>query len=119
LVELAALAYKNAMDEGLRMRTRESWYQKYTNAVLALNQLLKDLQYKDYEKRLKVIEESRRLRRTVMSAAVVRKRPASVAQKDRRRRNRMVLVYHRETSLSHPCGRHSPLSGFPSRRRIG
>jgi len=68
-----ALAYRNAMDEGLRMRTRESWYQKYTNAVLALNQLLKDLQYKEYEKRLKVIEESRRLRRMIMSAADARK----------------------------------------------
>jgi hypothetical protein len=66
------------MDEGLRMRTRESWYQKYTNAVLALNQLLKDLQYKEYEKRLKVIEDSRRLRRTILSAADVRKRLGSV-----------------------------------------
>jgi hypothetical protein len=55
------------MDEGLRMKTRESWYQKYTNAVLALNQLLKDMQYRDYEQRLKVIEGSRRLRRTVLS----------------------------------------------------
>ena len=73
LEELAALAYRNAMDEGLRMRTRESWYQKYTNAVLALNQLLKDLQYKEYEKRLKVIEESRKLRRTVLSANDARK----------------------------------------------
>ena len=53
------------MDEGLRMKTRENWYQKYTNAVLALNQLLKDLQYKEYEERLKVIEDSRRLRRMV------------------------------------------------------
>jgi len=70
---LAALAYRNAMDEGLRMKTRESWYQKYTNAVLALNQLLKDLQYKEYEKRLKVVEESRRLRRMIMSAADARK----------------------------------------------
>jgi hypothetical protein len=70
---LAALAYRNAMDEGLRMRTRESWYQKYTNAVLALNQLLKDLQYKEYEKRLKMIEESRRLRRMIMSTADARK----------------------------------------------
>ncbi len=61
------------MDEGLRMRTRESWYQKYTNAVLALNQLLKDLQYKEYEKRLKVVEESRRLRRMIMSTADARK----------------------------------------------
>jgi hypothetical protein len=73
LEELAAMAYRNAMDEGLRMKTRESWYQKYTNAVLALNQLLKDLQYREYEKRLKVIEESRRLRRMVMSAADARK----------------------------------------------
>jgi hypothetical protein len=69
---LAALAYRNAMDEGLRMRTRESWFQKYTNAVLALNQLLKDLQYKEYERRLKVIEDSRRLRRTVLSGVDVR-----------------------------------------------
>jgi len=61
------------MDEGLRMKTRESWYQKYTNAVLALNQLLKDLQYKEYEKRLKIVEDSRRLRRTVLSATDARK----------------------------------------------
>jgi len=73
LEELAAMAYRNAMDEGLRMKTRESWYQKYTNAVLALNQLLKDLQYKEYEKRLRVVEDSRRLRRMVMSAADARK----------------------------------------------
>jgi len=73
LAELAALAYRNAMDESLRMRTRESWYQKYTNAVLALNQLLKDLQYKEYEKRLKIVEDSRRLRRTVLSATDARK----------------------------------------------
>ncbi len=49
------------------MKTRESQFQKYTNAVLALNQLLKDLQYKEWEKRLRVIEESRGLRRTVLS----------------------------------------------------
>jgi len=73
LAELAALAYRNAMDESLRMRTRESWYQKYTNAVLALNQLLKDLQYKEYEKRLKIVEDSRRLRRTVLSATHAKK----------------------------------------------
>jgi hypothetical protein len=55
------------------LRTRESWYQKYTNAVLALNQLLKDLQYKEYEKRLRIVEESRKLRRMVISAADARK----------------------------------------------
>ena len=69
------------MDEGLRMKTRESWFQKYTNAVLALNQLLKDLQYKEYEKRLKVIEDSRRLRRMVMSAADVKKLFGSVTRR--------------------------------------
>jgi hypothetical protein len=61
------------MDESLRMRTRESWCQKYTNAVLALNQLLKDLQYKEYEKRLKIVEDSRRLRRTALSGTDARK----------------------------------------------
>ncbi len=70
---MAALAYRNAMDEGLRMPTRESWFQKYTNTVLALNQLLKDLQYREYEKRLRLIEDSRRLRRTVLSGVDVRK----------------------------------------------
>jgi hypothetical protein len=81
LTELAALAYRNAMDEGLRMRTRENWHQKYTNAVLALNQLLKDLQYKEYEKRLRVIEESRRLRRMVVSGADARRLFGSVTRR--------------------------------------
>ena len=58
LVALAELAYKNSIDEELKMKTREDWFGKYTNAVLALNQLLKDSQYKDYEKRLRLLEES-------------------------------------------------------------
>jgi hypothetical protein len=60
LVELAEMAYKNSIDEELKMKTREDWFGKYTNAVLALNQLLKDSQYKDYEKRLRMLEESGR-----------------------------------------------------------
>ncbi len=60
------------------MKTRESRFQKYTNAVLALNQLLKDLQYKEWEKRLRVIEESKGLRRTVLSPADARKLLASL-----------------------------------------
>ena len=60
LVALAELAYKNSIDEELQMKTREDWFGKYTNAVLALNQLLKDSQYKDYEKRLRLLEESAR-----------------------------------------------------------
>ena len=70
LAEMAALAYRNAMDPELKMKTRENWYGKYTNAVLALNQLLKDLQYKDYENRLRILEKSGvRLRRTILSPA--------------------------------------------------
>jgi hypothetical protein len=57
LADLAALAYNKAMDPKLRMRARETWHQKYTNTVLALNQLLKDLQYRDYEIRMQKIEE--------------------------------------------------------------
>ena len=57
LTMLAELAYRNAVDEELKMKTREDWFGKYTNAVLALNQLLKDTQYKDYEKRLRALEE--------------------------------------------------------------
>jgi len=60
LTMLAELAYRNAVDEELKMKTREDWFGKYTNAVLALNQLLKDSQYKDYESRLRLLEESAR-----------------------------------------------------------
>ncbi len=75
LAQMAELAFRNVMDEALKMRTREGWYQKYTNAVLALNQLLKDSQYKDYEKRLKVLEESgKTLRRMVWPRALTKKR---------------------------------------------
>ncbi|HEX9430037.1 MAG TPA: hypothetical protein VF944_06620 [Candidatus Bathyarchaeia archaeon] len=87
---MAALAYRNAMDESLRMRTRENWYQKYTNAVLALNQLLKDLQYKEYEKRLKVIEDSRKLRRMVLhSQDVPRTRKVTLRKKSTRSSRRI------------------------------
>jgi len=60
LTMLADLAFRNAVDEELKMKTREDWFGKYTNAVLALNQLLKDSQYKDYESRLRLLEESAR-----------------------------------------------------------
>ncbi len=87
LVKMAELAYKNAMDQELKMRTRESWHQKYTNTVLALNQLLKDLQYKDYEKRLKLIEESgTRPRRPLLSKDEVRRRIASATRKELNKR---------------------------------
>ena len=57
LAELAEMAYKNAIDPELKVKTREAWHAKYTNTVLALNQLLKDSQYRDYEERMREIEE--------------------------------------------------------------
>ena len=57
LVELAEQAYRKARDPEMPVRMQEAWQRQYTNTVLALNQLLKDTQYKEYEKRLKAIEE--------------------------------------------------------------
>ena len=57
LRESADLAYRNAMDALLPMRMRETWHRQYTNTVLALNQLLRDSQYKQYEERMRAIEE--------------------------------------------------------------
>jgi len=54
---MAELAYTNAENPELTMKMREAWHRRYTNTVLALNQLLKDTQYKDYEKRLRALEE--------------------------------------------------------------
>ena len=84
---MAALAYKNATDERLRMKTREDWFQKYTNAVLALNQLLKDSQHKDYERRLRIIEESARTpRRMVLTRAMVKRPFGTLKGRDRDKR---------------------------------
>ncbi len=83
---MAEMAYKNSIDVNLSMRMRESWHKRYTNTVLALNQLLKDSQYKDYEKRLRVIEESgKTLRRMVWSRADVRRWARSVQRKRRKK----------------------------------
>ena len=58
LTEMAGMAYTNARDPDMPMTMREAWHTRYVNAVLALNQLLKDSQYREYEKRLRAIEEN-------------------------------------------------------------
>lgn len=57
LTDLATIAYENCHDKKLRNKARESWHQRYTNHVLALNVLLKDSQIKEYEARMKIIED--------------------------------------------------------------
>lgn len=54
---MAALAHKNATDPEMPIRLQVEWHSRYTNTVLALNQLLKDSQYRDYEERMREIEE--------------------------------------------------------------
>ncbi len=96
LAEMAELAYRNSTDEGLRMKTREDWFQKYTNAVLALNQLLKDSQYKDYERRLRVLEDSTKTpRRMVWPRVIVERRVRAARRKDGSRQHRRTLSRRR------------------------
>ncbi len=57
MIESADLAFANMMDASLPLKMRETWHRQYTYTVLALNQLLKDSQYKEYEERMRVIED--------------------------------------------------------------
>lgn len=44
-------------DENLDLKTHERWTQLYNNTSTVLNQVLKDRQMKDWERRMRVIEE--------------------------------------------------------------
>ena len=49
-------------------KTRERWTQLHTNTAQVLNQILRDKQYKEWEKRLKELEASGHIpRRTILS----------------------------------------------------
>lgn len=48
---------KIMLDEKLDLKTRERWTQLYNNTSTVLNQVLKDRQIRDYERRLRIIEE--------------------------------------------------------------
>ncbi len=52
---------KVILDEALDLKTRERWTQLYNNTSQILNQLLKDRQMRDWEKRLREIEKYRRI----------------------------------------------------------
>lgn len=42
------------------LKTRQTWFKKHTEASVALNQLLKDREMRDWEKRLEQIEQYRK-----------------------------------------------------------
>lgn len=54
------MAYTMLQDSKIDLKTRQGWFEKYTSAALALNQVLKDRQDRDWERRLKELEEFRK-----------------------------------------------------------
>jgi hypothetical protein len=55
---------KIIIDEKMDLKTRERWTQLFNNTSQVLNQILKDRQMRDWEKRLRVIEEYKGIPRT-------------------------------------------------------
>jgi len=53
-------------NEKLDARTRERWTQLHTNTAQVLNQVLRDQQARDWEKRLKELEKVGRLPRRII-----------------------------------------------------
>jgi hypothetical protein len=51
------------LDEKMDLKTRERWTQLYNNTSQVLNQILKDRQMRDWENRLREIEEYERTRK--------------------------------------------------------
>ena len=50
------------IDQNMDLKTRERWTQLYNNTSQVLNQILKDRQMRDWEKRMREIEESEKNR---------------------------------------------------------
>ena len=68
-----SLAMSQGMMTNLKLdpKTRERWTQLHTNTAQVLNQVLRDKQYKDWEKRLKELEAAGRIpRKTTWSGDV-------------------------------------------------
>src|SRR5438034_8389343 len=56
----ANMAYRMMRDERIDLRSRQGWLKSYTDAARTLSQVLKEREEKDWEKRLRVIEEYRK-----------------------------------------------------------
>ena len=54
------MAYRMMRDERMDLRSRQGWLKSYTDAARTLSQVLKEREEKDWEKRLRVIEEYRK-----------------------------------------------------------
>lgn len=82
LQESLARSRLNMLNEKLDVKTREKWTQKHTNTAQVLNQVLRDRQFKDWEKRMKELEARghivrRTIRRLEASQAPVKREDTS------------------------------------------
>jgi hypothetical protein len=59
---------KIILNENMDLKTRERWTQLYNNTSQVLNQILKDRQMRDWEKRMRTIEEYEKEERSQTSA---------------------------------------------------
>ncbi len=64
LRENLARCRKVLLDEKLDLKTHERWTQLYNNTSTVLNQILKDRQIRDYEERMRDLEEHVKEERT-------------------------------------------------------
>ena len=62
LQESLALSWEMMMNSKLDLKARERWTQINTNTAQVLNHVLKDRQFRDWERRLKELEGFRRER---------------------------------------------------------
>ena len=62
LLESLAESKKIMRDQNKDLKTRERWTQLHNSTSQILNTVLRDLQMRDWEKRLRVIEENERER---------------------------------------------------------
>jgi len=56
-------------DERIDVKTRQAWFKRYTDAVRTLSQILKAREEKDWENRLRQIEEYRKKQNTTTTAS--------------------------------------------------
>jgi hypothetical protein len=64
LLESLSESRKIMLDHNIDLKTRDRWTQLHNNTSQKLNTVLKDLQTKDWENRLRQLEEDWKIRKT-------------------------------------------------------
>jgi len=69
LEQSLAMSREMMTNQKLDPKTRERWTQLHTNTAQVLNQILRDKQYKEWEKRLKELEAAGHIPRSKLSSS--------------------------------------------------